>query len=274
MTYSNIETSNDQGQPVRLYAFKLGTAVFRFTSSDQDIILNGYKWKATAIDDDGVKQSGDATVDTLTINCPSSIAPVALFQGTPPSNPITITIYALHEGDSEAITMYAGEVIQCDYPQPGAASLSCDAMAISMERSGLRLTWQRNCPYALYNPSTCKADKTAHAIPMTIMANPVGGNTIEVQGLDAFADGTMDGGFIEWDHPVRGKEFRSVEVHTGASLTMFGLSDGLYYGLAIVGYPGCKRTVDDCANKFNNLPNYGGIPDLPGKSPFDGNPVF
>lgn len=272
MSYAQIETSNDQGTPVKLYAFTIGAASFRYTSSDSDIIINGYKWKAAAIDDDGIKQSGDSTIDTLTINCPSSLGPVTLFQGTPPSQPIRVTISAMHEGDAEAVTIYSGEVIQCDFPQPGHAALSCDAMALSMDRDGLRLTWQRNCPYALYDAGTCNADKTAHAVPMTVLTTTTA--TVDVQGLDAIADGWLNGGFIQWDHPQRGREYRSVESQAGATLTMFGLADGLYYGLAIIGYPGCKRTVADCTTKFNNLDNYGGIPDLPGKSPFDGDPVF
>lgn len=273
MTFAVIETSNDLGQPVFLYAFSIGDATFRYTSSDADIIINGYKWKATAITDDGIKQSGDATVDTLSITVPSTLGPVALFQGTPPSQPIRIVISAMHEGDTEAVTIYAGEIVECDFPQPGTATFACDAIALSMERAGLRLGWQRNCPYALYDAGTCNADKTAHAIPMTIIANPTS-NTITVQGLDAVADGVLNGGFIQWDHPQRGREYRSVEDQTAAVLTMFGLADGLYYGLSIIGYPGCNRTVSDCTNKFNNLDNYGGIPDLPGKSPFDGDPVF
>jgi hypothetical protein len=55
---------------------------------------------------------------------------------------------------------------------------------------------------------------------------------------------------------------------------MFGLADGLYYGLAVNAYPGCNRTTTECVDKFDNLDNYGGVPDLPGKSPFDGDPVF
>lgn len=272
MTYAVIETSNDGGKPIYLYDFVLGAAHFRYSSSDQDLILNGYKWATAQITDDGVKQSGDATTDTLTITCASTIGPVSLFQGTPPSQPIMVNIYAYHDGDTDSVLCYAGQVMQIGYPQPGQATFSCDAIAISMLRDGLRLGWQRNCPYALYDKGTCNADETAHAIPMMVLETT--GNTATVSGLDAVADGTLNGGYMQWSHPVRGLEYRGIETQVGATITMFGLSDGLYYGLTVTGYPGCARTVSDCTTKFNNLDNYGGIPDMPGISPFNGDQVF
>ena len=50
--------------------------------------------------------------------------------------------------------------------------------------------------------------------------------------------------------------------------------DGLRVGQDVVAYPGCARTIAICQSKFNNAPNFGGVPGLPGKSPFDGTPIF
>ena len=47
----------------------------------------------------------------------------------------------------------------------------------------------------------------------------------------------------------------------------------LEIGSEITLYPSCDRTTTGC-NLFDNLPNYGGFPHLPGKSPFDGSQVF
>lgn len=272
MSFATIEKSNDQGRPVFLYAFSTGAAVFRYTSSDEDLILGGYKWSATAIEDDGVKITGEATTDGLTITAPASIAPVIMFQTTPPSQRIGISIFHYHEGDSEAVLGYTGDVMSVNQPQPGIATIMCDTISASMERDGLRLAWQRSCAYALYDPRTCKADKPSKELPLTVY--DVTGNTVQFIGLDTTDDGYLDGGFIEWQHPTRGTEYRQIETQIGNVVEMFGLSDGLYYGLEVKAYPGCARTVDDCTNKFNNLANYGGVPDMPGKSPFDGDPVF
>jgi uncharacterized phage protein (TIGR02218 family) len=271
MTYATIETSNEDGRPIFLYAFILGAATFRYTSSDADVTVDGYKWTAVAISDDGPKLTGDATSDALTITAPNTIAPVQMFFGAPPSQPIMVKIYHYHEGDTQAVLAYVGELMQVNQPQPGTAILTCDAISASMQRDGLRLAWQRNCPFALYDDITCGVDKIAHGVPVKVA--DVVGNIVVLSGLNA-ADGMFDGGFIEWTHAVRGTEFLAIESQKGDTCEMFGDASGLYYNLAVIAYPGCNRTTEDCTNKFNNLDNFGGVPDLPGKSPFDGDPVF
>jgi uncharacterized phage protein (TIGR02218 family) len=272
MTFNVIETSHDEGRPIFLYAFKLGAATFRYTSGDADVTIDGYKWRAEAISDNGVKLTGEATTDGLEITAPSSIAPVQMFLGTPPSQAIMVSIFHYHEDDNEAVLGYIGEVMQVNQPEPGKAIITCDTISASMQRDGLRLAWQRNCPYAVYDEKTCKASKAAHQINATVY--DVVGNVVAFSGMDDVENGTLDGGFIEWEHPSRGTEFRAIEKQIGNTCEMFGLGDGLYYGLAVKAYPGCRRTTADCTDKFNNLDNYGGVPDLPGKSPFDGDPVF
>jgi hypothetical protein len=69
-------------------------------------------------------------------------------------------------------------------------------------------------------------------------------------------------------------ERRGIESHSGATFTVLGSTAGLDVGDYITAYPGCGRTRAECKNKFNNLPNYGGFAHLPGKSPFEGDPVF
>jgi uncharacterized phage protein (TIGR02218 family) len=271
MSFAVIETSNDGGRPVYLYAFAIGSATFRYTSADTDLTVDGYLWKSVAIEDDGVKLTGDANTDGLTITAPNTIAPVQMFYGTPPSMSIMVRIFHYHEGDSQSVLGYMGELLQVNQPQPGTATLTCGTISASMQRDGLRLGWQRTCPYALFDPLNCKVDKTAFG--QQVIVKDVVGSTVEFQGMTG-ADGKFDGGFIQWEHPSRGTEFLGIEQQMGITCEMFGMTDALYYGLKATAYPGCDRTVATCASKFNNLDNHGGVPDLPGKSPFDGDPVF
>jgi uncharacterized phage protein (TIGR02218 family) len=270
MTFNAIESSNDLGRPIYLYAFNLGAATWRYTSSDEDTIINGYQWTATAISDDGVKITGEASTDGLNITCPSSLAPVQMFYGTPPSQPIVVSIFHYHEGDTEAVLGYTGEMLQVSLPTPGQALIACDTISASMQRDGLRLAWQRTCGHALYGLG-CNLDKATHAINVRVF--DVVNNTVYFQGMDSVPDGALSGGFVEWTHPTRGTEFRAIESQTGNACLMFGLADGLYYGLEAKVYPGCNRTAARCT-ELGNYPNYGGVPDMPGKSPFDGDPVF
>jgi uncharacterized phage protein (TIGR02218 family) len=272
MTYNTYELSNDDGQPARGYEFALGSTKWRYWSGPLDLSLGGERWTAAPISDDGVKLTGDANTDMLTIMAPDWIGPAKMFIGTPPSGVVAVTVFGFHAGEPEMVVEYVGEVMQVDWPDPGTAKLNCESLFASMSRDGLRYGWQRSCPFALYDPRTCKADKTLYEVPAIILTAVNG-----VITADAFAtkvDGYFNGGMLTWMHPVRGVEFRSIEEHAGTQVKMFGTSEGLYYGLPVKAYPGCFRTIAHCNGRFNNLPNYGGFPDLPGRSPFDGKPVF
>lgn len=271
MSYEDQEISTELGSPEYLYEFKLNDKKWHYTTGADEITVNGAKWKPIPISDDGVRQKGEPTSDIMVVTVPADIDIVKFYAATPPSSMIILTIRRRHEGSLDTVVAYVGEVIAVDQPRPGEARISCSTLSASLERSGLRLTWSRNCPHALYD-SSCRAQKSAHAVNATIIE--LGQGTITADAFAAYPDGWFNGGILEWEDPDRGIETRGIEEHIGNTILMFGTVDGLRQELAVIAYPGCKRTVTECNLKFNNLPNYGGIPSMPGKSPFDGDPVF
>lgn len=270
MPLNDFEISVEDAKPLYLYAFSLGDRTWRYASSALDVMtLDGHVWAASPISHSGVSLTGEATTDALTIEASTSIAPVQVYMINPPSVPIGLTIFQKDAGDDETVVIYVGDVSQVNFPEPGKATVTCETISVSMRRQGLRLSWQRSCPYAVYDQSTCKVNKTAHAVAAVIES--VNGFQITVSG--ALASGVYPGGFFEWIRPVKGLEFLTIEAQSGNTLTVFGTTMDLYAGLAITVYRGCNRTPTACAS-FGNFDNYGGVPAMPGKSPFDGTPVF
>lgn len=272
MAFEMYEVSNELGRPIQLYEFQLNSTVWRYCTGPSDRIVDGHLYTSCPIADDGIKQKGNASSDSMVVTVPADIGAAQVFVGTPPSSPVYLRIRRMHEGDNQAFLAYAGEIIQANFPSPGQVKLTTLPLSASMNRQGLRLGWQRTCPYALYDPTTCRVKKEDFATPAVIVA--VQGDVVQATEFALLPAGYLNGGFLEWDHPVRGKEMRGVVEHIGDAVRMFGLADGLYYGLQVVAYPGCDMRVSTCRDRFNNLNNYGGFPSMPGKSPFDGNPVF
>lgn len=273
MSYESIESSLEEGRPVRLYRFTLSGNVWRFTAADHDVLTeDGAVWKSVAISDSGFRQTGEAVQDALTIEAPISIGPVQVHLTTAPAVAMQVDILQKHEGNATVRTVYAGEVSQCDTGgDPGRARITCETISASMQREGLRLGWQRTCPYALYDPVTCKVDKGLYAAPVVILQR----NGYQLTTTDhGRPDGWFSGGFMSWVDPTRGIEFRGIEQQSGNLFIVLGRTEDIYEGLTVTMYPGCARNTDTCANKFGNLDNYGGVPGMPGKSPFDGDPVF
>jgi uncharacterized phage protein (TIGR02218 family) len=100
------------------------------------------------------------------------------------------------------------------------------------------------------------------------------GSIVTASEFASFADGWFTGGFIEFVTPQGFLETRMINRHLGASIRLLTPVLGMLAGDPVVAYPGCRRTVRDCIDKFNNYENYGGFPHIPGRSPYDGNPVF
>lgn len=271
MSFNELESSNSDGKPIYLYEFRLNDQYWRYTSAATSISINGYMWQPTGIADDGIKQTGDTSVDALNITMPISSDVVGLFIGTPPINPLFITIRHCHFGDEEAAVCYVGEVADVNENTPVTAVVTCNTMSASLERNGLRLSYSRSCPYAVYDQD-CKVNKEAFRYDGTIQT--VGGSSITVPGVQAFGDKWFAGGWLEWYDPKRGVERRAIQAHVGNQLKIFGTVSGLAGGLVIKIYPGCPRTTAACDEKFNNMANYGGVPSMPDRSPFDGNPIF
>lgn len=275
MSYNDLESSIEYGRPSRLYRFSLGDKVWRYTSGEVDETLGGFTWLAgAAISDDGVKQTGESTTDGLTITASSGIEPVQIYMHYPPSSAMQVAIFHHHpdDFDGEVVAVYMGEVTQVDVPVPGTATIPCETISASMRRAGLRLGWQRTCPYALYDAATCRLNKATYAV--AAVATLAEDGQLQATALAAHPVGYFSGGFIEWTDPVRGVERRGIETHgAGGLITLFGSAMGTSVGMSFTAYPGCARTTTAC-NAFGNIANYGGIPDLQGRSPFDGNPVF
>lgn len=278
---------------VFLYEFTLNGRTWRYTSNAENVIdVDNNVWEACPISDDGIKQSGEATADALTITASVDTVPARLFVYAAPSRVMEVSKYRAEFAEKERVldltgvvstpesrvlpvvnkrAMYVGEVTQCSFPTPGSAVMTCETISASMRREGLRLPWQKQCPYAVYDPSTCRLDKTLWDFPASVIS--IDGASVTLSTAGTNPDGFLAGGFIEYEHPVKGTETLQIEAQAGAVIVIFGSTVELWAGMSVTAYPGCNQTPDRC-KYFDNYPNYGGIESLPGKSPFNGDPVF
>lgn len=272
-----------------LYEFTLGSNVWRYTANAEDVIdVDGYVWEATSISDDGVNQSGEAASDQLSITASRDIVPARLWMYSPPSGVMDLRILRAefvdkvptlgdtglnNTADPRLIPVinkrfrYTGEVAQCAFPVVGTAVFSVETLSATMRRSGLWLGWQKSCPHTVYDPVTCKLSKASFAVTATITA--IAGLNVTVDSLGGASNGLYNGGILEFVDPIKGSEARTIEAQSGNLLVMFGSAQGLYVGQQITAYQGCNQTPQRCS-QLGNLPNYGGVSTLPGKSPFDG----
>lgn len=270
-TFDSLETSREDGQPIRLYQFVRGPLRYCYTTADRAVTVNSQTFATCQISDNGVSFTGQSQADVLTITLPADSEIANMYQGLPPSDEVTCTIWDWHYAADDYIVKYVGTVMSCKYTDAYTAEITVWSLAASLERPGLRLSYQRSCPHALYD-NNCKVDEQNYKVTGSIAT--VSGVTIDVSAASAYPDGWFTAGYVEWELTQGIMERRGITLHAGLTLTILGGVYGLTAGLAVNLYPGCVRTAETCNTKFDNLPNYGGVPMLPGDSPFDGNPVW
>jgi hypothetical protein len=202
MTYATQEESIEDGQPFHLYRFTLGDTIWRYTTADQNQTIDGQEWRAVAIEDSGVSQTGEISADALSITASWTIGPAQVYMSTPPSEPIIVERLGMHEGIAVPVVNYVGEILQVNFPTPGQVVISAHTLSATMRRAGLRLGWQRTCPYALYDPTTCKVNPADFSVVAKVEA--VDGFQITLSNLQAGAN--YQGGYYEWEHPTRGTQ--------------------------------------------------------------------
>lgn len=275
MSYETYEISNQDARPLALYTFQYGNSYWRYCTGDEDQTINGDTYLARAISDEGVTQGGSDQND-LQIIMQANLPVPLLFKNSQPSGKVWLSVRRWHIGDPDDETplLWTGTVLNSSDEDEATARLSCRSIGGSYDRQGLRLAWSRQCPLVLYgygcnrNGSNNKAD---HAYVREI-ATVDGTNFTCVTHAEP-SEGTFTAGFLEFVRADGSVERKGIESQNGNDFLVFGSTDGLEVGTEVTLYPGCARNTTIC-KLFDNLANYGGFPHLPGKSPFDGSPVF
>lgn len=279
MPFNPIEISNDQGNRIGLYHFRWGKLNWYYTSADRPVVYgvdeddNPITYEPVAISDAGVTLGGEIGYD-FQINLPSDNPVAALYRVSPPSGRVYIKVRRMHWGDTEAPLYWSGTAGNIK-PKTGAGVLMiCRASISLLKQTGLRLSWGRQCPHALYD-AQCQVDPADWTYAFEILS--IVGNVVTLKPGGPDQDvGFFTGGIIRWLVADDTYNHRMVDRHTATRVfTIFGRGDGLSANQSIQLLPGCSRDTDatGCA-RFNNEDNFGGHKYMPNKSPFDGNPVF
>lgn len=272
MTTEQRELSVEDGQPIRLYEFSRGPLRWMYSNTDRDITLvnkifrGGYQ-----VSDSGIENSGDSQTDALNVHMSADSEISQMYRVLAPSDPIRLVIWDTHNGEQDYLVAWVGTIQNVKWPTIATCEISCTSLAASLDMPGLTLGWQRSCPYTLYDKN-CRVNEQLYKI--TGIVHTASGITATMQEAASFPNHWFSGGYLEWEISQGVYERRGVRQQIGDTLLLLGGAHGLPAGQMIALYPGCYRTIETCDTKFDNLLNYGGHPHLPGRSPFDGNPVF
>lgn len=273
MSFEERETSVEGGLPASLFLIEYGdtdSSYFAYTDFDQPVTFGNVTYLPIVIGREKIETSGSLDKSTLNIDITPNASVVALFQNSPPSHKVRLTIFQGHADDPDLDfkVVWTGRIIAIAKKQR-FATISAEPISTALRRSGLRRHYQYGCPWVLYGQQCGVNSEDRKVTPVT---TNVQGNYLE------FADGWQDTwekikfqqGYIQWVEPqtlvTQTRTVLTVDPTLNRLIINGGLP-GLVVGATVSVYLGCNHQMSDCNDLHGNIINFGGQPWIPKDNP-------
>ena len=282
MAFETREESRSLGEPVDLYLFRYGSqanAYYAYTDAEQPITHDGIVYAPATIKRGNFTASGTLDKTVLQVNTPINTDIANLFRVYPPGQVVTLVIRQGHANDPDVDfpVIWTGRVIQCER-DGSEATLSCEPVATSMRRTGLRRNYQLSCPHVLYGPQ-CGANKLAATLTTQVINLTDSRITLQDGWSGSINPNKYIGGLVEWNTGAGGESRTILRVIDLKTLVLSGPTTGIVAGQNIDVILGCNHQMGvgpqpdgDCLPLHNNIQNFGGQAWIPTANPINTNP--
>ena len=189
------------------------------------------------------------------------------------------------------LPFYRGRLATANYTGDNKIALTFEPpVRLDTQATGERRVYQRNCPYVLYDTTTCKALKRDHDVEVVanVSANKLRvrydtrntGNANRDEPFDVLPVGSTRqniGDLVGGLFVAGGQSYWIVNLDDQTVATQYvfftlelSRDHSVTVNTAAVCHFGCARTVDACRRLHFNIENYGGFPAMVRESPFSG----
>jgi len=268
MTYQSEETSPESGRPVELFTIVLGASTFRYTSAEDDVVINAITYTAVPLLRGAFATGPDERSNTIDITLPVSNEFVRKYINSVPGSRAFLQIVRTQRDDvaQEEEATFQGLVEAVSFNKNVTeAKVTVLPLIAAVSRPIPRYVYSSQCNHVLYDPTTCDADDTDPSFRLSANVTVVSGVTITIPGAAAFGDGWFDGGYVE---TTGGTDARMVISQVGDVFTLMLPFTDSPLGSTMVALAGCGRSIAICKSKFDNVINFGGFAFVPSKNIF------
>jgi hypothetical protein len=266
-SFNALETSVEESRPIELYTFAIGSATYRYTSSQDAITIGSSTWSPTAISRGGISQGIDSRRQELSVTVPGSNPVAQLYRTVPPSARATLTIIRLQRDETpslQEIMIFKGRVKAVQYSEDNQiASIIVQSLESSMQRMMPRFVYSGMCNHILYDTG-CGADPAGFNVIGAVSSMSTSGMTFDIAGASGL---DLIGGYVK---PTTADEFRLITGQSGNSVTILLPFTIEVDGQDVQAFAGCDHLVTgDCANVFDNVLEFSGFAWVPNKNIFE-----
>lgn len=259
MTWIENEQSVESSEPREGIEIKHGAIAYRLATGSRNQTINGNVFPAAP------GERGEVTVTVVAdrggneITLPVAHTFVQRWLAGPPAL-ATVVIYRKQPSGTE--TYWRGRVERVSVAGR-RATLHCDSVfAANMKRKLPTVVVSRTCQHILYD-GMCKVDRAAFRQVTTVAS--FDGNLVTVASVGVWTDQYAQYGEIL--HLSSGERM-VIAGQVGTLLTLQRPIVELRDGDAVHVFAGCQHDILTCRDKFANVVNYGGMPNLPKRNAF------
>jgi hypothetical protein len=291
MSFDDKATSRYGAIPFELYWFSMAPPVgsggqdWRVTSGDIQRTYLTHAYAPLQVDRSEISQDQELTEGGIDVTIPSSHELAQQFLRGTPISPISLTIYAGHDGDSEVVVAFSGKVTTANFKgQECRLMVSPDHQAV--RKMIPSVAYQHPCNHVVYS-SQCGLPVagfggTSNKVRWDLTIASVNGRTITVSGGSDWTTAFTPFPSDDTNVPTCAWGFltlpsgRAIMIEAHNSINTFVLTehdDELVVGLAIKANRGCRRTLTHCKFLFKDSgqsPRWLGFDSVPSANPFRG----
>jgi len=271
-TFDDDETSPTKSRPIDLYIIQTTSQIFHLTSHIVDVAYGGNTYTATTMSRGSQQVAQDLTGRELIVWLPITHPIVQRYAAFGvPEQSVLVTQLRFQERSGIAVQAWQGfgnaMTIKGHMAQMRVPSITDDAMKIRLPI----VRAQKLCNHLLFDLQCAppgigvplnKANN-AYATTMASQTIAVGSVTIALTGWTRFGSPvTPPDGFFTFGEVHLGGEVRQCLTQVGMTIQVDAPFPGAVAGAAITMFPGCDHTITTCRDKWFNVVNFGGHPEL------------
>lgn len=271
--FSLLHGSRSKSVPIHLYKVVYGVGPderILLTNAEEDQVFEGDVYRVSQIQHGEIHAAGTLDKSSLEVTALADSPLAVLFRNSPPARVVSLTIW---RGEVAApgvfYRVWSGRILSCSL-EGYEAKLFGEPIGTAARRPGLRRNYQIGCPHVLYGP-WCRANQADFTKEVALAGVSGSSVLLEAGWNDPWPEAKFINGVVTWTTPGGSTITRTIlGIQNAGPNTILRLADsatGLTAESVVAISLGCNHQLSDCADVFNNGPNYGGCPWIPVKNP-------
>lgn len=265
MTFVAQETSQEDGQPIELYEFRLGTEEFNLSTAATEETFASVTYDPVTISRTNLIAGPEERTEVISIEIDAAHPLPRKYINIVPGTAATLTIKRVHRSDGQTVVIFKGVVRSVGFSNNGTRALiAVLPLTRGLSKSVPRLLYSSICNHVLYD-SRCGVQRLDFRFIGTVTV--IDGNDYTIPGVAASVANPATSGFIK----IGNTDFRLIRSQSGDVLTLllpFNTTD-VDVGTEVEVFAGCDHTIATCKTQFDIVVNYGGFAFVPTRNPFE-----